>query len=190
MRASSTPPERGGASTSSSASSSCSAIVAVTGACEWSAIAITACSREELVDAAGGLADARELQVGLRDRLQLRLGTALVRVPVVVGQRQQQEVEQVVLDEVAGDAAGVAVAHAGHAERGAAAGLARGEDVGVEQLARPHHGVAHERGGDARQRRVALRLVAVAAAVHQVGRAGGAHVGVVERLEDGRSVAG
>ena len=64
--------------------------------------------------------------------------------------------------------------------------LPRGEDVGVEQLARAHHGVAHQRRGDARQRGVALGLVAVAPAVHQVGRPGGAHVGVVERLEHRR----
>ena len=69
---------------------------------------------------------------------------------------------------------------------GAAAGAARGEEVGVEQLARAHDRVAQEGRGDARQRGVALGLVPVAAAVHQIGRAGGAHVGVVERLEHGR----
>ena len=48
---------------------------------------------EELVYATAGVEHARELNVGLRDRLDLRLGAVLVRVPVVVGQRQQQEVE-------------------------------------------------------------------------------------------------
>ncbi len=131
--------ERAGPSTPSSASSSCSAIVSVTGACEWSAITITACSARNSLDAAGGVHHARELQVGLGDRLDLRVGPVLVRVPVVVRQRQQQEVEQVVLDQVGGHAAGVAVAHARHAQARAAAGAPRGEDVGVEQLARAHH---------------------------------------------------
>ena len=126
---------------------------------------------EELIDAAGGVHHTRELQVGLADRVDLRVGAALVRVPVVVGQRQQQEVEQVVLDHVRGHAPGVPVAHAGHAERRAAAGAPRGEDVGVEQLARAHHRMAHERRGDARQGGVALRLVAVAASIHQIGGA-------------------
>ena len=55
---------------------------------------------EEPVDPAAGVEDARELQVGLRDRVQLAVGTVLVRVPVVVGKREQQEVEQIVLDQI------------------------------------------------------------------------------------------
>ena len=122
--------------------------------------------------------------------MQLPVETVLVRVPVVVGQREQQEVEEVVLDHVAGHAAGVAIANAGHAQGGAAGGAARGEDVRVEELARPHHRMAHERGHDPRQRGVALRLVAVAAAVHEVRGARGAHIGVVEALEHGERVLG
>ena len=72
----------------------------VTGACEWSAIAITACSARNSSTPAGGVHHARELQVGLGDRLHLGVGAVLVRVPVVVGEREQQEVEQVVLDQV------------------------------------------------------------------------------------------
>jgi hypothetical protein len=60
---------------------------------------------EELLDAAGRVHHAGELEIGLREGLQLGLRSALVRDPVVVRQRQQQEVEQVVLDEVRGDAA-------------------------------------------------------------------------------------
>ncbi len=131
---------------------------------------------QERLDAAGGVHHARELNVGQRDRAHLSLRTRAVGVPIVVGQRQQQEVEQVVLDHVGADAAGVAVAHPWHAERRAAAGAAAGEDVRVEQLARAHHRVAHQSRGDPRERAVALGLVAVAAAVHQVGGAGGAHV--------------
>ena len=89
------------------------------------------------------------------------------------------------LDQVGGHAAGVAVAHAGHPQVGAAAGALGGEHVGVEQLAGAHHRVAYERRGDAGQRGVALGLVAVAPTVHQVGGPRGAHVGVVERLEHG-----
>ena len=73
----------------------------VTGAWEWSAITITACSARNSSTPPAAFDHARELQVGLGDRLHLRVGTVLVRVPVVVGQRQQQEVEQVVLDQVA-----------------------------------------------------------------------------------------
>jgi hypothetical protein len=124
--------------------------------CAWSATTITAWLGEELIGAAGGLEQARELAVGLGDRGDLRVGAELVRVVVVVGQREQQEVEQVVAHEVVADAAGVAVAHAGHAQRAAAAGVAAGEDVGVEQLARAHHGPAHQRQRrDPRQRAVA-----------------------------------
>ena len=179
-----------GCSTPSSASSPWRSIVSVTSAWEWSAIAMNACSARNSSTPPGGLHHPRELQVGGGDRGQLAVGAVLVRVPVVVGQGQQQEVEQVVLDHVLRHAARVAVAHAGHAERRAAARAARGEDVGVEQLARAHHRVARERAGEhARERGVALGLVAVAAAVHQVGRAGGAHIGVVERLEHGERLA-
>ena len=127
---------------------------------------------QKAIDSAGGVEDAGELQIGLGDRTQLPLGTVLVGVPVVVGQRQQQEVEQIVLDHVGRHAAGVTVAHPRHAEPGAAAGGPRGEDVGVEQLARTHHRMAHQACGEPRQGAVALRLVAVAAAVHQIGGAG------------------
>jgi hypothetical protein len=61
--------------------------------------------------------------IRLDDRVLLRVRPVAVRVRVVVGQRQQHEVEEVVLDHVGGDAARVAVALAGHAERRAAVGL-------------------------------------------------------------------
>ena len=57
-------------STPSSASSSCSAIVSLTGACEWSAITITACSARNSSTPPGGVHHARELQVGLGDRVR------------------------------------------------------------------------------------------------------------------------
>ncbi len=69
---------------------------------------------QETLDATRRRHHPCELLVGERERAQLPLGAVLVGVPVVVGQREQQEVEQVVLDHVGGDAAGVLVAHAGH----------------------------------------------------------------------------
>jgi hypothetical protein len=130
---------------------------------------------KEAVRSTAGREQHRELAVGLGQRVDLSLGPVAVRVVVVVGQRQQQEVEQVMRDEVGTDATGVAVAHARQAERAVAARRAAREDVGVEQLARPEHRPAHQRaGGDPCQQRLAVRLVRVAPAVHQVGGAGGA----------------
>ena len=112
-----------------------------------------------------------------------------VRPGVVVGQREQHEVEQVVLDQVGADAAGVLIADARQAQLAPAAGLARRVQVGVEQLLRPEDRAPEQRrGDDPRQRRLLRDLVLVAAAVDQVGGAGGAHVGVVERLEHGLDV--
>jgi hypothetical protein len=67
---------------------------------------------EERVGAARGLHHALDLLVRRRQRRDLGVGPVLVRVGVVVGEREQQEVEQVVLDEMLGDAAGVLVADA------------------------------------------------------------------------------
>ena len=97
--------------------------------------------------------EAAELAVGLRDRPDLRVGPELVRVVVVVGQRQQQEVEEIVAHQELAHAAGMLVARPRPAERAPAAGLATGEDVRVEQLARAEHGTAHDRKrGDPRER--------------------------------------
>ncbi len=130
---------------------------------------------QKLLDPTGRGEDTGELEIGLGDRLDLRVGAVFVRVPVVVREREQQEVEQVVLDQVGRHAAGVTVAHAGHAESRAAAGSPGRKDVGVEELARAHHRMAHQGRGDAHQGGVALGLVAVAPAVHEVGGARRAH---------------
>ena len=146
---------------------------------------------EEGVHAARHVHDPLERAVGLGDRAHLAVGSDLVRVGVVVRQREEQEVEQVVLDEVRADAARVPVALAGHPERRGAARLARVEQVGVEQLARAVDGVAElHRLGDPPVHAGAGRLVARAAAVDQVGGAGGAEAGVVEALEDGPCARG
>ena len=130
--------------------------------------------------------DPLERAVRLRDRAHLAVGSDLVRVGVVVRQREEQEVEQVVLDEVGADAARVLVALAGHPERRRAARVARVEQVGVEQLAGAVDGMAELHGlGDPPVHAGARRVVAGAAAVDQIGRAGGAEAGIVEVLEDG-----
>jgi hypothetical protein len=143
---------------------------------------------EEAVGAAAGMEDTLELAVGGGDRVDLRVRAVAVRVGVVVGQRQQQEVEQVVLDEVGAHAAGVLVADPREAQLRAARRLAAGEDVGVEQLLGAHHRAAHDGRGQASERGGLAQAVLVAPAVHQVGRPRGTHAGVVERLEDRRHV--
>ena len=57
--------------------------------------------------------------------VDLGVRAVLVRVRVVVGQRQQQEVEQVVLDQVGADAAGVLVAHARQARAASGSRVSR-----------------------------------------------------------------
>ena len=158
-----------------------------TAACEWSAITIIACSSRKRVEPAAGVHEPLQLAVGGGDRGDLRVRPVAVREGVVVGQREEHEVEQVVLDEVRADAAAVLVALARHPELAAAAGAAAREQVRVEQLARAQHRLALEdRAGDPRERRLVRELVAVAAAVDEVRRARRAHAGVVEALVDGR----
>ena len=68
---------------------------------------------QELVRTAGGVHQTLDLAVGGRDRGHLRVRAVAVRVGVVVGQREQHEVEQVVLGEVGAHAAGVLIARPG-----------------------------------------------------------------------------
>ena len=139
---------------------------------------------EELVGAAAGVEQPLELTIGRRQRGHLGMRPVAVRPRVVVGQREQHEVEQVVLDQIGADAAGVLIARARQAQLALAAGLARRVQIGVEQLLGPEDRAPEQRrGDDPRQRRLLGDLVLVAAAVDQVRGPGGAHVGVVERLE-------
>ena len=111
-----------------------------------------------------------------------------MRVGVVVGQREQHEVEEVVLHEVRPHAPGVAVALARHPERRPAAGVARVEEIRVEELARSVDRMAELRGlGDAPVDARPGRLVPGASAVDQPRRAGRAKPRVVEVLEHGLS---
>ena len=157
-----------------------------TAVCEWSDMTITACSSRN----ASGPPATCMIRSSARSASAIERtwpsGPDLVRVRVVVGQREQQEVEEVVLDQVGAHAARVPVALAGHPERGRAARVARVEQVRVEQLARAVHRVAElRRLGDPAVDARARRVVPRAAAVDQVGRAGGPQAGVVQVLEDG-----
>ena len=141
---------------------------------------------EEGVEAAGRFDQLREAVVGLGDRLDARLGPVPVGVVVVVGQGEQEEVEEVLLGQLRRAAGRVAVAAAG--DRGRLAGhLAAGVEVAVEELGRPPGVVAELEPGrvdGASQQAVERDLVAVAATVDQERRAGGAGAGVVEALEE------
>ena len=72
---------------------------------------------EELLQPAGGLDQLGEGGVGAGDRLDLGLGTELVGVMVVVGQREEQEVIEVALDQLAPGARRVLVAGPGARQR-------------------------------------------------------------------------
>ncbi len=143
---------------------------------------------QERVRSPAGVHQTLELTVSLGERRDLGAGPVAMRVGVVVGQREQQEVEQVVLHQERPDAARVAVPQPRHAERGLAAGAPGREQVGVEELARPQDGLAEDLRRQPGEGRLVVGLVLVPAAVHEVGRARRAHVGVVERLEHRRRV--
>ena len=140
---------------------------------------------EEVVEPARRLDHLGEAVVGLGDRLDTRLRPVAVGVVVVVRQREQQEVEEVLLDQLRRAAGRVAVAAAG--DRGRLAGhLAAGVEVAVEELARAPGVVAELEPGRldrAPHQSLQRDLVAVAATVDQERRAGGAGAGVVEALE-------
>ena len=141
---------------------------------------------EEGVDPARLLDQRGEAFVGLGDRLDRGLGPVAVRVVVVVGQREEEEVEAVLLHQLDRAAGGVGIADAG--DRGRLAGdLLAGVEVAVEELLRAPGVVAELQPGRVDrhpQQPVERDFVAVAAAVDQVRRAGGPRPGVVELLEE------
>ncbi len=142
---------------------------------------------EEAVDAAPRLDQRRHALVGAGDRLDRRFRPVAVRVVVVVGEREEHEVERVVADQLGSAAGRVRVAAAG--DRGRLAGnLAARVEVAVEELLRAVRVVAKLQPADvdrAAEQPVERDLMAVAAAVDQERRAGGAGAGVVEALEQG-----
>ena len=141
---------------------------------------------EEGVDAPGRLEQLAETAIRLGDRLDARPGAVTVRIVVVVGQGEEQEVEVPRADQLGGAAGRVAVSAAG--DRGRLAGhLAARVEVAVEELGGSPGVVAElQPGGLDRASQQALQrdLVAPASAVDQEGRAGGAQAGVVELLEE------
>ena len=75
---------------------------------------------------AGRHRELLQVAVGARDRGDRRLRAVAVREVIVVGQREQQEVVQVVALDVGADASGVGVARARARERRLAVDLLRG----------------------------------------------------------------
>ena len=146
---------------------------------------ITAWSSRNASDAAGHVHDALERAVGLADRLDLapRARTCASRCRCRAARRAGSRRGR----SRPGTRRRTPVCWSrwpGIPSVERAAGVARVEEVRVEELARARR----RRGGTAPPRRaavhaVARRLVAGAAAVDQVGRAGGPQPGVVEVLE-------
>ena len=89
----------------------------VTCDCAWSETTITPFGLEERVHPAVGVDELLERVVGERDRGRALLGPVAVGVVVGVGEREEQEVVEVVLDQVAGDAGRVGVADVRPGER-------------------------------------------------------------------------
>ncbi len=140
---------------------------------------------EELVHAAARLDQLTQAAVGMGDRRRRLVRPPAVRVVVVVGEAEEEEVVGVVFHELLRDAGRVLVARAGPREGRLARHRARAEELSVEELVRAVDGVA-EAGGDgaALEEPFERELVALAAAVDQERRAGGANAGVAEGLEE------
>ena len=141
---------------------------------------------EEAVEATGRLDELREGRVGALDRVDGRRRPVAVRVGVVVGQREEQEVVEAGRRQLRGAARRILVAAAGDRRRLAGNRPARVE-LAVEELRRPPGRVAELEPGcfdRPAQQTVERDLVAVAPAVDQKRGAGGAQTGVVEALED------
>ena len=159
---------------------------------EWSATRITAWSSRNRSIPPDRLDQlSRSTRRPWRSTRRSRLGPVAVGVVVVVGQREEEEVEAVVPGELGGAAAGVAVAIARYRCR-LARHLAAGVEISVEEVARaPGVVVEFEPAGiDDRPLHQTLErdLVAMAAAIDQERRAGGSGAGVVEALEQGRGL--
>ena len=139
---------------------------------------------EEGVEAAARLDDPGEARVGLGDRVDWRVGAVAVRVEVVVGEAEEEEVVGALADQLLADAGRVLVAGPGPAEGRLQPVGAAGVEVAVEELVgRPDRVAEVGGGGRPADQALEAELVAAAAAVDQERRGRGAHPGVAEALE-------
>ena len=139
---------------------------------------------EEAVHPARCLDERQQRAVGVGDRVLGGLGPVAMRVVVVVGEGEEQEVVEVVPREIAPDAGRVLVASARARERRLARHLPAGVELAVEQLVGAPHRVA-EAGGqrDAAQNALQPDLVPATTAVDEEWRAGRPHARVSEPFE-------
>ena len=143
---------------------------------------------EEGVRSARRVHQALDLLVSGDERRHLGIGAVLVRVRVVVGKRQQEEVEEVVLHHVCTHASGVLVADARQPKLRAATCAAGGEEVGIEELTWSLHGLLEHGRRDTRERGFVGDFVPVASAVDEIRGAGGPDSCVIEQLEQRRCI--
>src|SRR4051794_28821561 len=110
---------------------------------------------------------------------------------VVVGQREQQEVVEVLAHELPPDARGVLVAGPGPRQRWLAGHLPGGVELAVEELVRAPDSVPESRRqGDPAQHALEADLVPAATAVDEKRRTGRAYPGIAEDLEHRLRVGG
>ena len=100
---------------------------------------------EERLDAAVGVDELREGVVGEGDRLLRLPRPVAVGEVVVVGEREEHEVVEVLLDELAPDARRVGVAGGRPRQGRLAVDLPRRVELAVEELVRTPHGVVELR---------------------------------------------
>ena len=136
------------------------------------------------------LGDPADLAVGGRDRVACASGPCLCECVSLSGSESSRKSNRSRAASHAATQPAVPVAHARQAELRPAAGVAAGEEVGVEELARP---VAPrlERVRRRRGRSGVSRDVVLVAARDRSGRScpGRSAPGVVERLEDASSTS-
>src|SRR4051812_25598167 len=110
-----------------------------------------------------------------------------MRVVIVVGKGEQEEVVELLAGELATDARRIGVPGARPREGRLARHSPAGVELPVEELVRPPDGVAKAgREGDPAQEALEAHLVPVPAAVDQERSASGTDLRVAEALEDGR----
>ncbi len=143
-------------------------------------------SVQEGVDPAGLVDDLAEAAVGVGDRVEHRVDPVGVSVVIVVGEREEQEVVEVLPHQLAAHAGGVGVAGSRTREGRLAGDPAAGIQLTVEELVGPPDRVA-ELGGHRHPAHQSLEaeLVAPASAKDQKRRHRRPHPGVAQALEHG-----